>query len=137
MRIETRLSAKKSKRMCLIGTRSELGQSLKGGHSALWKCWLALQKCRLVLLDTKCIFVFGCVLDSLFRFLEPSLALRHVFNLYSKIFIYFLDNSSLFSKTYLVDKFSKINLDKIQIIYNFIVIQLSLLFLCKQSYFKH
>ena len=137
MRIETRLFAKKSKRMCLIGTRSELGQSPKGGHSALWKCRLALQKFQLVLLNTKRTFVFGCILDSLFRFLELSLALKHVFNPYSKIFISFLDNSGLFSKNYLVDKFSKINLDKIQIIYSFIVIKLSLLFLCKQSYFKH
>ena len=69
-------------------------------------------------------------------FLESSLALRRVFNLYSKIFIYFLDNSDLFSNNYLVDKYSKINLDKVQIIHNFIVIQLSPLFLCKQFYFK-
>ena len=44
----------------------------------------------------------------------------------------------VFSKNnYLVDKYSKINLDKVQIIHNFIVIQLFPLFLCKQSYFRH
>ena len=49
----------------------------------------------------------------------------------------FLDNLGLFSNNYLVDKYSKINLDKVQIIHNFIVIKLFLLFLCKQSYFKN
>ena len=70
-------------------------------------------------------------------FLEPVLALRRVFNPYSKIFIFFLDNSSLFRNNYLVNKYPKINFDKVQIIHNFIVIQLSFLFLCKQSYFRH
>ena len=70
-------------------------------------------------------------------FLEPIIALRHVSNPYSKIFISFLDNSSLFSNNYLIDKYSRINLDKVQIIHNFIVIQLSPLFPCKQSYFRH
>ena len=70
-------------------------------------------------------------------FLEPGLAFSRVFNPYSNIFIYFLDNPNLFSNKYLIDKYSKINLDKVQIIHNFIVIQLSLLFLCKKSYFKH
>ena len=58
-------------------------------------------------------------------FLEPSHALRRVFNPYSNIFISFMDNSGIFSNNYLVDKYSKINLDKVQIIHNFIVIQLS------------
>ena len=70
-------------------------------------------------------------------FLESSLALRRVFNPYSKIFTTFLDNLGLFSNNYLVDKYSKINLDQVQIIHNFIIIQLSPFFLCKQSYFKH
>ena len=70
-------------------------------------------------------------------FLEPSLTLRRVFNPYSKIFTSFLDNSGLFSNNYLGNKYSKINLDKVQIIYNFFIIQLSPLFICKQSYFKH
>ena len=46
-------------------------------------------------------------------FLEPIIALRHVFNPYSKIFISFLDNSGLFRNNYLVDKYLKINLDKV------------------------
>ena len=46
-------------------------------------------------------------------FLEPGLTLRRVFNPYSKIFTSFQDNSGLFSNNYLVDKYSKINLDKI------------------------
>ena len=70
-------------------------------------------------------------------FLELILALGRVFNPYPKIFISFLNNSGLFSNNYLVDKYSKISFDKVQIIHNFIVIQLSPLFLCKQSYFKH
>ena len=70
-------------------------------------------------------------------FLESGLALRRVFNPYSKILNSFLDNSDPFSNNYLVDKYSKINLDKVQIIYNFIVIQLSPLFPCKHAYFRH
>ena len=70
-------------------------------------------------------------------FLKSSLTLRRVFNLYSKIFTSFLDNLGLFNNNYLVDKYFKINLDKVQIIHNFIVIQLSILFLCKHPYFKH
>ena len=38
-------------------------------------------------------------------FLEPRLALRRVFNLYSKILNSFLDNSDPFSNNYLVDIF--------------------------------
>ena len=68
-------------------------------------------------------------------FLESGLALRHVFNLFSKIFIFFLDNLGLFNNDYLVDKYSKINLDKVQIIHNFVIIQPFPLFPCKQSYF--
>ena len=67
-------------------------------------------------------------------FLESGLALRRVLNPYSKIFTSFLDNLGLFSNNYLVDKYSKINLDKVQIIHNFIVIQL---FPGKQSYFRN
>ena len=46
-------------------------------------------------------------------FLEPGLTLRRVFNPYSKIFTSFQDNLGLFSNNYLVDKYSKINLDKV------------------------
>ena len=63
-----------------------------------------------------------------------GLTLRHVFNWYSKIFNSFMDNSGLFNNNFLVEKYSIINLDKVQIIHNFIVIQLSPLFPRKQSY---
>ena len=53
------------------------------------------------------------------------------------IFISFMDNSGLFKNNYLVDKYTEINLDKVQIIHNFIVIQSSILSPCMQSYFKH
>ena len=137
MRIRTHLSTKKSKRMCLIGTRRELGQSPKRCHSALWKCRSTLQKCQMVLLDTNALSCSHTFWTPFLVFFESGLALRLIFNLYSKIFTSFLDNLGLFNNNYLVDKYSKINLDKIQIIHNFIVIQLSPLFLCKQSYFKH
>ena len=39
--------------------------------------------------------------------------------------MFFLDNSGFFRNKYLVDKYPKINLDKVQIIHNFIVIQSS------------
>ena len=144
IRIRMRLFAKKSKRMCLIVTWRELGQSPQGCHSALWKgrsaLWKgrsALQKCRMALLDANHAFHVRVRFRLLLGFLEPSLALRRVFNPYSKIFISFLDNSSLFSNNYLIDKYSRINLDKVQIIHNYIIIQLSPLFPCKQSYFRH
>ena len=46
-------------------------------------------------------------------FLELGLALKCVFNPYSKIFNAFMDNSGLFGNNYLVDKYFKINLDKV------------------------
>ena len=46
-------------------------------------------------------------------FLELGLALKRVFNPYSKIFNSFLDNSGIFSNNYLVNKYSKINLNKV------------------------
>ena len=85
----------------------------------------------MVLLGADRTFMFGAFWTPFLGFLEPDLAFRRVFNLYSKIFISFLDNSGLFRKNYLVDKYPKINFNKVQIIRNFIVIQLSLLFLCK------
>ena len=60
IRIWTHPFAKRLKRVCLIVTRRELGQSPKGGHSAL-------QKCHSVLLDAKHSSMCGCVLDSLSR----------------------------------------------------------------------
>ena len=131
MQIRTHPSTKRSKRVCLIVTLRELGQSPKGENSAL-------QKCRMVLLDAEHTFVFGCVLDSLSRVFWSGPASRRVFILSLRFFfISFLYNSGFFKNNYLVDKYPKINLDKVQIIHNFIIIQSSLLFLCMHPYFKH
>ena len=130
MRIRTCPSTKKSKRVCLINTQRELGQSPKGAirhsKSVEWYSW--------VVIVLSC---SGAFWIHFLGFLELVLALRRVFNRYSKIFISFLDNLDIFSNNYLVDKYSKINFVKVQIIHNFIVIQLSPLFPCKQSYFRH
>ena len=56
---------------------------------------------------------------------------------YDFFFISFLDNSGFCRNNYLVDKYPKINLDKVQIFHNFTVIQSTLLFLCMHPYFKH
>ena len=137
MRIRTYPSAKRSKKVCLIVTQRELSQSPKWGNSALLKCRSALQKCRIVLLDTKRSFLFGCLLDSLSRvFFLFGPCTQTYFHPQSMIFISFLDNSGFFRNNYLVDRYPKINLNKVQIIHNFIIIQSSLLFLCMQSYFK-
>ena len=123
MRIQTHPSAKRSKSVCIIVTRRELGQSPKGGHSALLKCRSALQKCQMMHLDTERSSVFGCVLDSLFSVFLSSPCTQMCFHPQSMISISFLDNSSFFKNNYLVDKYPKINLDKVQIIQNFIIIQ--------------
>ena len=138
MWIETRLFAIKSKMVCLFGTQRELGQSPKECNSALLKCRSSLQKCWSAL--QKCLITLSCsgaFWTPFLSFLEPGLALRLAFNPYSYIFISFLDNSDLFRNNYLVDKYPKINFDNVQIIYNFIIIQLFILFLYKQSYFIH
>ena len=70
-------------------------------------------------------------------FLIQFLHLDMFSSLVYDFFISFLDNSGFFRNNYLVDKYNKINLDKINIIHNFIVIQSSLLFLCMHPYFKH
>ena len=135
MRIQSHPFAKRSKMVCLIVTRRPLGQSPKGGNQALLKCRLALQKCRMVLLDAERSSVFGCVLDTLFRAFLSGPCIQTCFHPQSMIFISFLDNSGFFRNNYLVDKYPKINLYKVQTIYNFIVIQSFILFLCMQSYF--
>ena len=92
------------------------------------------------LLDTEHFFVFGWLLDSFSKvFFYWSLHLD-VFSsfIYDFFFIiFFLNNSDFFRNNYLIDKYPKINLDKVQIIYNFIVIQSSFLFLCMYPCFKH
>ena len=89
------------------------------------------------LLDAERTSMFECHLNSLSRVSWPVLVPRRVFNIRLWFFVPFLDNSSFFKNNYLVDKSLKINLDNVQIIPNFVVIQSSLLFLCMHSYFKH
>ena len=136
--IRTHPFAKRSKRVCLIVTPRALGQSPKGGNLALLKCHSALQKCWMGSWTTNilpCSSVFWALL---LGFFDPVLAPRCVFILSLWFFfISFLDNSGFFRNNYLIDKYPKINLDKVQIIHNFIVIQSSLLFLCMHPYFKH
>ena len=139
--IETHPFAKRSKRVCLIITRRALGQSPKGGNSALLKCHSALQKCQMGSWTPNVFPCSGAFWTLLLGFFDPVPAPRRVFflSLWFLIFFFisFLDNLGFFRNNYLVDKYPKINLDKVQILHNFIVIQSSLLFLCMHPYFKH
>ena len=127
MRILTHPSAKRSKRVTLSSLERSWAKAQKGAirhsKSAEWYSWI---------LD-----VLPCSGAFWTLFLIRSLYLDVFSSLVYDFFISFLNNSGFFKNNYLVDKYPKINLDKIQIIQNFIVIQSSLLFLCMQSYFKH
>ena len=120
------LSPKESWSLALKGALRHFENADRHSKSVEWYSW--------VLIALSC---SGAFWTHFLGFLEPGLALRRVSNPYSMIFTFFLDNLGLFSNNYLVDKYSKINLDKVQIIHRFIVIKLFLLFLCKQSYFKN
>ena len=95
------------------------------------------------LMEAEPAFVFGCHLVSPSRVFWPVLVPSRVSNLrlwfffYYFFYISFLDNSGFFKSNYLKDKYLKINLDKVQIIRSFIIIQSSLLFLCMHPYFKY
>ena len=78
------------------------------------------------LLEVERAFVFECHLVSASRVFWLVFVPRRVFNLCLWFFVSFLDNSGFFKNNYLVNKFLKINLDNIQIIPNFVVIQSSL-----------
>ena len=136
-RIGTHPFAKKSKMVFLIVTRRVLGQSPKRGNSALLKCHSALQKCRMGSWTPNVLPCSSAFWTLFLRFFDLVPTPRHVFILSLWFFISFLDNSGFFRNNYLVDKYPKINLDKVQILHNFIVIQSSLLFLCIHPYFKH
>ena len=136
--------ARRSKRVCPIVTRRPLGQSPKWENSALLECHLALQKCRIGSWTLNALLCLGAVWTSLLEFFDLSLHLDAFSSFVYEFFflISFLDNLGFFffffiKKSYLVDKYPKRNLDKVQIIYNFIVIQSSLLFLCMHPYFKY
>ena len=137
MRIRTYPSAKRSKNVCFIVTRRAFGQSPKGGNSAILKCRSALQKCRIGTWMPNALPCSGAIWILLLGFFGRKFVPRRIFILRLWFFISFLDNSNFFKNNYLVDKSLKINLDKVQIIHNFIVIQSSILFPCMHPYFKH
>ena len=115
-----------------------VGPKPKIGKFSSFKVSFGTPKVPNGLLDIEHSPVFRCVLDSPSRvFLIRSPHLDVFSSLIYDFFISFLDNSGFFGHNYLVDKYPKINPDKVQIIHNFIVIQSSILFLCMHPYFKH
>ena len=139
------LFVKRSKRVCIIVTRRPLGQSPRHGNLELLKCRLALQKCRLALqmcrigpMAPNALSCLGAVWTPLLGFFGWSLYLDMFSSfVYDFSFLFFFGLFRLFKNNYLVDKYPKINLGKVQIIHNFIVIQSSLLFPCMYPYFKY
>ena len=110
------------------------GRRAKAHMMAIWQFWSAVPNW---LLEAECALVFRCHLVSPSRVFWLVLVPRRVFNLRLWFFVSFLDNLGFSKSNYFEDKYLKINLDKVQIIHNFIVIQSSLLFLCMHPYFKH
>ena len=129
---------KRLKRVCLIVTQRPLGQSPKEANSTLLKCHSTLQKCKMGSWTPNALPCSGTFWTLLLGFFDRSLHLD-VFSsfVYDFFFISFLDNSGFLKNNYLVDKSLKINLDNVQIIPNFVVIQSSILFLCMHPYFKY
>ena len=126
--------AKRSKRVCIIITRRPLGQSPAKGNLALLECCSALQKCRIGFWRPNVLSCSSAIWSLLFnRSLYLDVFSISVYN----FLVSFLDNSGFFKSNYLEDKYFKINLDKVQIIHSFIVIQSSILFSCMHPYFKH
>ena len=135
--IRPHLFAKRSKMVCIIVTRRPLGQSPTKGNSALLECRSALQKCRIGSWRLNALSCSGAIWSLLLGFFGRSLCLDVFSTSVYDFLVSFLDNLGFFKSNYLEDKYLKINLDKVQIIHNFIVIQSSLLFLCMHPYFKH
>ena len=134
--------AKRLKMVCLIVTWRSLGQSTTKGNWALLECRLALQKCQIGLWRLNPLSCSGAIWSLLLGFFGRSLYLvvfpTSVYDFFILFFyISFLDNSGFFKSNYLKDKYLKMNLDKVQIIRSFIIIQSSLLFLCMHPYFKY
>ena len=101
--------------MCLIDIQGEQGQSPKecnSAHKSTIQHFWSAEWYSWVLIALSC---FGVFWTPFLGFLEPDLALRRVFNPYSKTFISFLNNPSLFRNNYLVDKYPKINFDKFRL----------------------
>ena len=135
--IRPHLFAKRSKMVCIIVTRRPLGQSPTKGNSALLECRLALQKCRIGSWRLNALSCSGAIWSFLLGFFGWSLCLDVFSTSVNDFLVSFLDNLGFFKSNYLEDKYLKINLDKVQIIHIFIVIQSSLLFSCMHPYFKH
>ena len=130
------LFVKRSKKVCLIITWRSLGESPTKENLALLECRSALQKCQIGSWTPNALLCLGVIWTPLLGFFELSLHLDvFSFSVYDFLSL-FLDNS-VFFLNYLVDKYPKINLDKVQTIHNFIVIQSPILFLCMHPYFKH
>ena len=130
--------------MCIIVTRRPLSQSPHDGNSALLECCSAfpmchstLQKCRIGSWRPNTLSCSGAIWSLLLGFFGRSLYLDVFLTSVYDFFISFLDNSGFFKNNYLLDKSLKINLDNVQIIPNFVIIQSSILFLCMHPYFKH
>ena len=128
---------KRSKRVCIIITQRPLGQSPTKGNSVLLECRSALQKCRIGSWRLNAISCSGAIWSLLLGFFGQSLYLDVFSTSVYDFLVSFLDNLGFFKSNYLEDKYLKINLDKVQIIHSFIVIQSSLLFPCMHPYFKH
>ena len=116
-----------------------VGPKLKRGKFGSFRVPIGTPKVPNWLLDTEHFFVFGCHLDSSSWVFLTGPCTQTCFHSLSMIFflISFLDNSSFFKNNYLVDKYPKLNPNKVQFIHNFIIIQSSFLFLCVHPYFKH
>ena len=123
--------------MCIIITRRLLDQNPHDGNSALLECHLTLQMCRIGSWRPNALSCLGVIWSLLLGFFGRSLYLDMFSTSVYDFFVSFLDNLGFFKNNYLVDKSLKINLDKVQIIHNFIVIQSSILFPCMHPYFKH
>ena len=132
-----RILLRRSKRVYIIITQRKFGQSPNHENSALLECCSALQKCQIGFWRPNALLCSGVIWYFLLGFFGQSLYLDVFSTSVLWFFISFLDNSSFFKNNYLVDKSLKINLDNIQIIPNFVVIQSSILFLCMHPYFKH
>ena len=123
--------------VCIIVTRRLLSQNPTKGNSALLECRLTLQKCRIGSWRPSTLSFSGAIWSLFLGFFGWSLYLDVFSTSVYDFLVSFLDNSSFFKSNYFEDKYLKINLDKVQIIRSFIIIQSSLLFLCMHPYFKY
>ena len=114
-----------------------IGPKPNQGKFGLLKCRSALQKCRIGSWRLNALSCSGAIWSLLLGFFGQSLYLDVFSTSVYDFLVSFLHNLGFFKSNYLEDKYLKINLDKIQIIHSFIVIQSFLLFLCMHPYFKH